>query len=59
LNINGAQKATRAAARAGLKGKEAKDPAVYDLKWVLTAMFDREKKKKRLDPTSDTADFTA
>jgi hypothetical protein len=42
-----------------LKGKEAKDPAVYDLKWVLTAAFDREKKKKRLDATRDVAEFTA
>jgi epoxyqueuosine reductase len=53
------QKAKLAAAKAGLKGKEAKDPAVYDLKWVLTAAFDREKKKKRLDATRDVAEFNA
>jgi epoxyqueuosine reductase len=53
------QKAKGAAARAGLKGKEAKDPAVYDLKWVLASMFDQDKKKRRLDPTKDTADFNA
>jgi hypothetical protein len=53
------QKARRAAAKAGLKGKEARDPAVYDLKWVLAAAFDQKKKAKRLDPRKDTADFTA
>jgi Fe-S-cluster-containing hydrogenase component 2 len=58
-NVIYQQKAKRAAAKAGLKGKEAKDPAVYDLKWVLASMFDQDKKKKRRDATKDTAEFTA
>jgi epoxyqueuosine reductase len=58
-NILYQQKVRRAAAKAGLKGKEARDPAVYDLKWVLAAAFDQKKKAKRLDPRKDTADFTA
>jgi hypothetical protein len=58
-NVIYQQKAKRAAAKAGLKGKEAKDPAVYDLKWVLASMFDQDKKKKRRDATRDTAEFTA
>lgn len=57
-NVIYQQKARRAAAKAGLKGKEAKDPAVYDLKWVLAAAFDQEKKKRRLDATKDVAEFT-
>ena len=58
-NVIYRQKAKKAAAKAGLKGKEARDPAVYDLKWVLASMFDQDKKKKRRDATRDTADFTA
>ncbi len=58
-NVIYQQKAKRAAAKAGLKGKEARDPAVYDLKWVLASMFDQDKKKKRRDATKDTAEFTA
>ena len=58
-NVIYQQKAKRAAARAGLKGKEARDPAVYDLKWVLSAAFDQEKKKRRLDATRDVAEFNA
>jgi hypothetical protein len=53
------QKAKRAAAKAGLAGKQAKDPAIYDLKWALAALFDQEKKKKRLDASKDTTEYIA
>ena len=49
----------RACAKAGLKGKEAKDPTIYDFKWVFKAMFDREGKKKQLDVTRDTTEYHA
>ena len=58
-NVLYQQKAKRAAARAGLAGKQAKDPAVYDLKWALAALFDQEKKKKRLDASKDTTEYNA
>lgn len=49
----------KACARAGLKGKEAKDPTVYDFKWVFKAMFDQEGKRKRLDVTKDLMEYRA